>query len=94
MTDNGSGYVSRLFAEQCRTLDPRHLRTRRYTPRTNGKAERLTQTLQRGWAYARPNPTSQARRRALRPWLRYYNQGRPHASSNYQPPITRLPCAA
>ncbi len=94
MSDNGSGYVSRVFADHCQALALRHLRTRPYTPRTNGKAERVIQTLQREWAYARPYATSQARRRALRPWLRYYNQGRPHASLNYQPPITRLPCAA
>ena len=94
MSDNGSGYVARVFAEECQRLALRHLRTRPYTPRTNGKAERFIQTLQREWAYARPYQTSQARRRALRPWLRYYNQGRPHASLNYQPPITRLPCAA
>ena len=94
MSDNGSGYVSRVFAEHCQALALRHLRTRPYTPRTNGKAERFIQTLQREWAYVRPYQTSRARRRALQPWVRYYNQGRPHASLNYQPPITRLQCAA
>ena len=52
MTDNGSCYVSKLFAGASRRL--KHLRTRPYTPRTNGKAERLIQTLQREWAYAQP----------------------------------------
>ena len=52
MTDNGSGYVSRLFRKACRMLRLRHLRTRPYTPRTNGKAERFIQTLLREWAYA------------------------------------------
>lgn len=94
MSDNGSGYISRVFAERCQALGVRHLRTRPYTPRTNGKAERFIQTLQREWAYRRAYRTSHARRRALRPWLHYYNQQRPHASLNYQPPITRLTCAA
>ena len=73
---------------------PGHRRTRPYTPRTNGKAERFIQTLLREWAYAQPYATSQARRQALRPWLRYYNRLRPHASLSYQPPITRLQSAA
>ena len=52
MTDNGSCYVSRIFARACRRLS--HIRTRSYTPRTNGKAERFIQTLQREWAYGQP----------------------------------------
>ena len=73
---------------------PAHLRTRPYTPRTNGKAERFIQTLLREWAYVEPYRTSRDRRRALRPWLRYYNRQRPHASLNYQPPSSRLRGAA
>jgi transposase-like protein len=34
MTDNGAGYVSRLFGKACRMLRLRHVRTRPYTPRT------------------------------------------------------------
>ena len=94
LSDNGSGYVARTFRATCATLALRHLRTRPYTPRTNGKAERFVQTLLREWAYARPYTTSQQRRAALRPWLRYYNRERPHASLGYQPPLTRLPRAA
>ena len=94
LSDNGSGYVSRVFGAICATLGLRHRRTRPYTPRTNGKAERFIQTLLREWAYVQPYATSQIRRQALRPWLRYYNRLRPHASLNYQPPITRLQSAA
>jgi transposase InsO family protein len=94
MTDNGSGYVSRAFRTACDALALRHLRTRAYTPRTNGKAERFIQTLLRAWAYVQPYATSQLRRRALRPWLRYYNRERPHASLNYQSPWSQLQSAA
>jgi len=90
MTDNGSAYLSRAFAAVCARLAIRHLRTRAYTPRTNGKAERFIQTLLREWAYRRPYRSSARRRRALDPWLRYYNRRRPHMSLNYLPPISRL----
>jgi transposase InsO family protein len=90
MSDNGSAYVSRRFAAACAALGLRHLRTRAYTPRTNGKAERFIQTLLREWAYARPYPTSRWRRRALPRWLRYYNHQRPHTALRYRAPITRL----
>lgn len=91
LTDNGSAYVSQAFAAACARLGVRHKRTRPYRPRTNGKAERFIQTLLREWAYQRPYATSARRRRALAPWLRYYNHTRPHTALNYRPPITRLP---
>src|SRR5205823_10000925 len=65
LTDNGSAYLSRGFRATCRALHLAHRRTRPYTPRTNGKAERFIQTLLREWAYRRPYPTSAQRRDAL-----------------------------
>ena len=56
MTDNGSAYRSSRWREACAAHQLRHLRTRPYTPRTNGKAERFIQTLLRGWAYRSPTP--------------------------------------
>jgi transposase InsO family protein len=93
MTDNGSGYRSRRHAQQCARLQIRHLRTRPYRPCTNGKVERMIQTLLREWAYALPYPSSSQRAKALKPWLAYYNRQRPHASLDHQPPFTRLPSA-
>ena len=90
MTDNGSAYRSHHWRHACGGLALRHLRTRPYTPRTNGKAERFIQTSLREWAYARPFATSQARTAALRSWLDHYNTARPHAALAHQPPATRL----
>src|SRR5262245_4033862 len=94
MTDNGSAYRSKAFRDFCIGQGARHLRTRPYTPRTNGKAERFIQTMLREWAYARPYRTSGWRRRALKPWLGYYNRRRPHSALRDQAPITRLQKAA
>ena len=94
MTDNGSNYLSRVFRTTCEELGLRHLRTRVYTPRTNGKAERFIQTLLREWAYAEPYESSRERRAKLRPYLRFYNRQRPHSSLDYQAPWSRLVSAA
>ena len=89
MTDNGSAYRSTLHALACRTLGLRHLRTRPYRPRTNGKAERFIRTLLGGWAYGAIYGTSAERTTALDGWLWTYNHRRPHGSLS-QPPMTRL----
>jgi transposase InsO family protein len=90
MTDNGPAYRSHLHAAACRTLGIRHIFTRPYTPRTNGKVERLIQTLLREWAYAAAYPTSTARTRALAGYLAWYNTTRPHKSLDGKPPAERL----
>ena len=90
MTDNGAGYRSRRFAGCCARLGLRHLYTRPYTPRTNGKAERFIQTALREWAYARAYRTSRQRATHLAPRLHRYNWHRPHGSLNHQPPMSRL----
>jgi transposase InsO family protein len=90
MTDNGSAYKSRRFARLLRRLGIKHIRTRPYTPRTNGKAERFIQTLLREWAYAFIYPSSNHRTAELGPWMHHYNWHRPHSAVSHQPPITRL----
>jgi transposase InsO family protein len=91
LTDNGSCYRSTGFRATCRALRLAHQRTRPYTPRTNGKAERFIQTLLREWAYARPYYTSADRCRTLPGWLEHYNRARPHASIGGHPPMSRFP---
>lgn len=90
LTDNGACYRSRRFARLCRRLGIRHLRTKPYSPRTNGKAERFIQTALREWAYARSYDSSTDRGRHLPTWLHHYNWHRQHASLHYQPPISSL----
>jgi transposase InsO family protein len=90
MTDNGSPYVSTAHAIACRELGIRHLRTRPYRPRTNGKAERFIQTLLGEWAYVRLYGSSAERVRALPLWLDRYNWRRPHGSLGHRPPGSRL----
>ena len=90
MSDNGSPYVSKAFGALMQQQGLRHLRTRPYTPRTNGKAERFIQTLLREWAYAKPYLTSGRRNAALSPFLSRYNYRRPHASLGGQSPADAL----
>jgi transposase InsO family protein len=90
MTDNGAGY-KKIFQAACEQLGIRHIRTRPYTPKTNGKAERFVQTSLREWAYARPYESSAQREAALQPFIHRYNWHRPHSALNHQPPMSRIP---
>ena len=90
MTDNGSAYRSRLFASALREAGARHIRTRPYTPRTNGKAERFIQTSLREWAYARAYASSDQRSSAIGPWIDDYNLKRPHAGIGGLTPWARV----
>lgn len=90
MTDNGSPYVSTAHRLACRRLGIRHLRTRPYRPRTNGKAERFIRTMLGGWAYGAIYRDSWQRREALAGWLDFYNHRRPHGSLGRHPPAQRL----
>ena len=90
MTDNGACYKSKLWAKTCCDLGIKHIRTKPYTPQTNGKAERFIQTAIREWAYATAFETSDQRREALPVWQHRYNWHRPHASLGGKPPISRI----
>jgi len=90
MTDNGSAYRSGLFRQALQTAGARHVRTRPYTPRTNGKAERFIQTSLREWAYAKPYRSSDERSQAIGPWTDAYNLTRPHAGIKGLTPWQRV----
>jgi transposase InsO family protein len=90
MTDNGPAYLSIVHAIACRALGVRHIRTRPYRPRTNGKAERFIRTMLGGWAYGAIYRDSAQRTAALSGWLEFYNWRRPHGSLSHKPPGARL----
>lgn len=89
MTDNGSGFVSKAFARLQVELGTRHIRTRPYTPRTNGKAERFIQSAMRECGYARAYSSSAGRAHAFSTWTRYYNGVRPHMGIRGRTPQQR-----
>jgi transposase InsO family protein len=91
LTDNGSPYRAHSFRAACQQMQIQHRRTRPYTPRTNGKAERFIQTALKEWAYAKHWQHSEQRDSQLQPWTDFYNQQRPHASLKLRPPFSRLP---
>jgi len=90
MTDNGSCYKAKDFAKACKALDLKHIRTKPYTPKTNGKAERFIQTALREWAYARAYSSSETRKAYLPNWTHMYNWHRPHGGLKSKTPISRL----
>ena len=90
MTDNGSCYRSHAFRDACAELGLKHIRTKPYTPKTNGKAERFIQTSLREWAYAQTYDSSDHRAAELPAWLHRYNWHRPHGGIKSQTPISRL----
>jgi transposase InsO family protein len=90
MTDNGACYRSRVFGKACRDASLKHIFTKPYTPKTNGKAERFIQTALREWAYAQAYPTSDRRAIELPFWLHRYNWHRPHGGIKSKTPISRL----
>jgi len=90
MSDNDSCYKAHDFRKACIELGLKHVRTKPYTPETNGKAERFIQTALREWAYAQAYPTSDRRAQELPVWLHRYNWHRPHGGIKSQTPISRL----
>ena len=90
MTDNGSSFRSDRYARALRRLKIKHLRTKPYTPKTNGKAERFVQTSLRESAYAQAYNTSEERAAELPIWLHRYNWHRPHGGNGAKPPMSRL----
>jgi transposase InsO family protein len=90
MTDNGPAFRSRAWKHLCASMKIRHIRTRPYTPRTNGKVERLIQTLLREWAYRFTYESSAERKQWLAPYMHFYNYHRAHSALGDNPPISRL----
>ena len=90
MTNNGHAYRSYDWRDRCEARGITHIRTRPYTPRTNGKAERLIKTMLGEWAYCYSYPTSAHRTRALESSVRWYSRRRPHVSLGGEPPLSSV----
>jgi transposase InsO family protein len=91
MTDNAFAYTnSRAFKTTLAAIGARHITTRPYRPRTNGKAERFIQTALREWLYARAYARSADRAGDMPGWLHWYNHHRPHSALKAKPPASRL----
>lgn len=90
MTDNGVGYISHVFRDTAIALGQRHIRTKPYTPKTKGMAERFIKTLQEEWAYGMPFKSHHSRNAWVPKWLHIYNCERPHGGTNMKTPISRL----
>ena len=87
LTDNGSPYRSHAYRDLVTSLGARHKRTRPYRPQTNGKAERVIQTLLREWAYGRSYTTNREREDALPVFVDFYNRRRPHTALGGRSPL-------
>ena len=90
MTDNGSGYRSADFNALLSSEGVRHKYTRPYSPRQNGKVERMNRTLAQEWQYARAWESEASRAAALDAFIERYNRGRPHSACGGLPPISRI----
>lgn len=91
LTDNGSCYISGLWKQACSEAQIKHRRTKRQTPRTNGKVERFNRTMKDEWLYVRSYTSEEDRRNHLVPFLNAYNHDRPHSAIGNRPPISRAP---
>jgi transposase InsO family protein len=91
MTDNAFSYTkSRAFKAVLAQIGARHITTKPYRPRTNGKAERFIQTALREWLYAKSYQQSAERAADMPAWLHWYNHHRPHSALRAIPPAVRL----
>lgn len=86
LTDNGTNY-KRQYDAAVEAIGATHKRTRPFRPQTNGKAERLIQTLINEWAYARPYRTNRERDAALPVFVDFYNRRRPHTALGGRSPL-------
>lgn len=87
LTDNGAGYRAFAYRDAIDRLGARQKRTRPWRPQTNGKAERLIQTLLNEWAYARPYRSNAERRAELPVFIDFYNRRRPHTAIGGRSPL-------
>ena len=87
-SDNGKEFKGE-FKHQCKLNNIPQQFTRPYRPQTNGKAERVIQTIKKQFRKHR-FLSREERRRILYAIVRYYNHLRPHQSLGGIPPFEQL----
>jgi len=90
ITDNGSCYRSRAWAQAVQATGATHKRTRPYRPQTNGKVERFHRILIEEWAYIRDWTSDTQRHTAYTRFTHFYNHHRPHGSLGWHTPQATL----
>lgn len=86
LSDNAWVYVkNKGLAQLLGERGIEHWRTKPYSPQTNGKVERLQQTMDREWARGLSYRSSADRREALPHWLDHYNESRRHSALGNRP---------
>lgn len=88
-SDNGKEFKG-AFRELCDTYGIKQSFTRPYRPQTNGKAERVIQTIKREFLRTHRFTSREERRRQLYAYVRWYNHVRLHQSLNEHSPIAYL----
>jgi len=85
-SDNGLIFQSRRFRAACKDYRLRQEFITPYTPEQNGMIERFFRSLKEECVWQQNFPSFPEARRAIRRWIGWYNERRPHQALGYLSP--------